>query len=522
VAGFLERNISAVAGAIERSVASERWCRERGFLQAVDARVKIVSLLALLIACSLAHDILILIVLYAVATALAFASRIGLGAFTKRVWVFIPLFTGVVAIPALFLIPGTRIASAGPFVVTLEGVKTALLLILRVSSSVCYAILLILTTPWAGILQALRRMRVPALVVSLIALSYRYMLLLLRTLGELFLARKSRIIKTLTLRAEIGFMSRSVGFLFLKSLHVAEGVHMAMVSRGFDDALAWDSTGRAPSSAPPIGENVFELEKVSYAHPGGIPGIAVERLSIPRGSCTALLGPNGSGKSTLLTLLDGLVFPQTGVVRGLGIELTERALESGGFRTRFRSTVGLLFQDADIQCFSPTVREELAFGPRQQGLDEKDVDRRVEAALAALGIEEIAERYPYALSGGEKKRVAIASILTLDLDVYLLDEPTANLDPATEGILIDILAGLAENGKTLVVATQDLVLAQHIADMAVVLGHERHPLFIGPIEQALGDAALLEKAGLAHGHRHPHRRAGAAVRHSHYTEEKKP
>lgn len=518
MAGFLERNISTVARAIERSVASERWCREPGFLQRIDARVKIVSILALLIACSVAHGILVLLVLYAVATALAFASRIGLGAFTRRVWVFIPIFTGIVAIPALFLTPGTRIASAGPFVVTLEGAKTALLLVLRVSSSVSYAVLLILTTPWAGILQALRRLRVPVLVVSLVSLSYRYMLLLLRTLGELFLARKSRIMTSLPLRKEIDFVSRSAGYLFLKSLHLAEGVHMAMVSRGFDDTGDRDSTG----SAPTVGENVFELENVSYMHPGGIPGIAVEKLSIPRGSCTVLLGPNGSGKSTLLTILDGLVFPQTGVVRGLGAELSERALEAGGFRTFFRSMVGLLFQDADIQCFSPTVREELAFGPRQKGMDEKEVDRHVEAALAALGIEEIAERYPYTLSGGEKKRVAIASILTVDLEVYLLDEPTANLDPATEGILIDILAGLAENGKTLVVATQDLVLAQHIADLAVVLGHERRPLFIGPIEGALGDAALLEKAGLAHGHRHPHRRMSAGIRHSHYTEEKKP
>ena len=518
MARFLERNISTVARAVERNVASERWCRKPGFLQTIDPRVKIVSMLALLIACSLARDIVVLVALYAFATALAFASGIGLCVFTKRVWVFIPLFTGLVAVPALLLTPGTRIASAGPFVVTLEGVKTALLLVLRVSSSVSYAVLLILTTPWTAILQALKRLRVPALVVSLIALSYRYLLLLLRTLGELFLARKSRIIVSPPLRQEIGFVSRSAGYLLLKSLHLAEGVHMAMVSRGFDDALTRDSSGPAPS----IGENVFELEKVSYAHPGGVPGIAVERLAIPRGRSTALLGPNGSGKSTLLTILDGLVFPQTGSVRGFGVDLSERALEARGFRAFFRSNVALLFQDADIQCFSPTVREELAFGPRQKGMNEKDVARRVEAALAALGIEEIAERYPYDLSGGEKKRVAIASILTLDPDVYLLDEPTANLDPATEGILIDILAGLAEHGKTLVVATQDLVLAQHIADAAVVLGRERRPLFIGPIEQALGDAALLEKAGLAHRHRHPHRGTRAGARHSHYTEEKEP
>jgi cobalt/nickel transport system ATP-binding protein len=371
-------------------------------------------------------------------------------------------------------------------------------------------------------------LKLPALVTSLISLSYRYLLLLLRTVAELFIARKSRVIASLPFKKEIGFMSRSGGFLFLRSLHLAEGVHMAMVSRGFDEGTAPDGArgidpqGRLKMDVPPVSpEIIFDLENVSYAYPGGIHGIAIERLSIPRGRCTVLLGPNGSGKSTLLAILDGLVFPRSGRVTAFGTELSEKALDGGAFRRFFRSSVGLLFQDADVQCFSPTVREELAFGPRQKGLDEREVARHVEAALAALGIEDIADRYPYNLSGGEKKRVAIASILTVNLDVYLLDEPTANLDPATEGVLIDILAGLAENGKTLVVATQDLMLAQHIGDMAIVLGNERRPLFIGPMEAALADSTLLERAGLAHGHRHPHRRLPAGFRHSHYTEDKK-
>jgi cobalt/nickel transport system ATP-binding protein len=560
MAGFVEKNIAAAAGAIERSVASERWCRERGFLQVIDPRIKIISIAALLVACSLARGIVVLAALYALATVLALLSRIALGSFTRRVWIFIPLFTGIIAIPALFITPGEPIASFGPFVVTLEGAKTALILLLRVSGSVSFSILLVLTTPWDRILAGLRGLKVPALVTSLISLSYRYLLLLLRTVAELFIARKSRIIAPLPLAKEIGFVSRSGGFLFLKSLHLAEGVHMAMVSRGFDGeeppgeprkverhpdaarraaeiprgheanrgdtaygAQNGDPQGRLPlEAARSSREPVFELEKVAFAYPGGIPGIAVEKLSIARGRCTVLLGPNGSGKSTLLEVLDGLLFPQSGVVRALGTELSERVLETAEFRRFFRSRVGLLFQDADVQCFSPTVREELAFGPRQKGLDEREVARYVDAGLAALGIEDIADRYPYNLSGGEKKRVAIASILTVNLDVYLLDEPTANLDPATEGVLIDILAGLAENGKTLVMATQDLVLAQHIGDEAVVLGRERRPVFIGPIEAALSDTALLEEAGLAHGHRHPHRRIAAGIRHSHYTEDKKP
>jgi len=381
--------------------------------------------------------------------------------------------------------------------------------------------------------------------VALLALCYRYLLLLLRVVSELFMARRSRVIAPLPFRKEAAFVSRSAGYLLLRSMSLAEEVHLAMVSRGWSEdgpgahgdatqAASPNAAARRAGAGEPdpgvrrtaeqpelFSENVFEIENVSFSYPGDIPGIAIARLDIPCGRCTVLLGPNGSGKSTILKMLDGLVFPQSGSLRAFGAELSEHALANGAFQKSFRSRVGLVFQDADVQCFSPTVREELAFGPRQRGFEEDEVSRRVDAALAALGIEDLAERYPYRLSGGEKKRVALASILTMDLDAYLLDEPTASLDPSTEGVLIDIFTGLAGYGKTLVVATQDLMLARHIGDIAVVLGRDRRPLFIGPVEGALDDAALLERAGLTHAHKHPHRRSAAEFRHSHYAEEDK-
>ena len=542
MATFLEKNAAAAAQALERTVASERWCRAPGFLQAIDPRVKIVSFAAIILACSLSHAIVVPACLYALATLLAYTSKITVGDFTRRVWVFVPIFTAVIAIPALFITPGARIASLGPFAITDIGARSALMLLLRVSTSVSFSILLILTTPWNRLLDALGSLRLPGIVVSLLSLSYRYLLLLLRTVSELFMARRSRVIAALPFRQEAAFLSRSTGYLFLRSMHLAEGVHMAMVSRGWDDEApkggGWDNetskggggargtigdlsggSGR-PSGPEPQGASAFELRDISYTYAGDIRGIEIQRLDIPRGRCTMLLGPNGSGKSTLLAILDGLVYPQAGAVTAFGNALSAKALDNERFRRGFRSTVGLVFQDADIQCFSPTVREELAFGPRQQGLAEDEVSRRVEAALATLGIVPLAERYPYNLSGGEKRRVALASILTLDLEAYLLDEPTANLDPATEGILIDILSELAARGKTLVVATQDLMLARHIGDTAVILGREKRPLFIGPVAQALADTALLESAGLIHAHAHPHREAPATFRHSHYTEDK--
>jgi cobalt ECF transporter T component CbiQ len=534
MAGFLEKNVSAVARAIERTVASEASCRARGLLQAVDPRIKIVVFAALVLACSLTRSAALLAGLYVLAMILAALSRIGVGAFTKRIWIFVPLFTAVVAIPALFVTPGAPIASLGPLEITREGARAALMLVLRVSASVSFSVLLVLTTPWHRVLDALRSLRLPGVVVSLLSLSYRYLLLLLRTLSELLMARESRVVAPLPLRQETAFVSRSAGYLFLRSLHLAEGVHLAMVSRGWDDEGRRESgddrrASARPEEAPgrPTGEaaeppaaHAFELRDVGFAYPGGIPGLSIDRLDIPRGRCTILLGRNGSGKSTLLKVLDALLHPQTGSMTAFGRSVSEKALEDAAFRRFFRSTVGLVFQDADVQCFSTTVREELAFGPRQMGFDEAEVSRRVDAALAALDIAPLADRYPYSLSGGEKKRVALASILTLDLEAYLLDEPTANLDPAAEGILIDILSALAARGKTLVVATQDLMLARHIGNEAVVLGGEQRPLFIGSVERILADAPLLERAGLAHAHRHAHREAPTEFRHSHYTEDK--
>ncbi len=233
--GFLEKNVTAASRVLEKALANERWTRAEGFLQSVDGRVKIVGFVLLILFCSLTKRTEVLIILYGLAVMLAALSRINLGAFTVRVWIFIPIFSCLIALPALFLTPGTRAYSWGPLTLTREGITTALFLILRVSTSVSFAVLLVLTTPWNSLMQALRDVKVPAVVVALLSISYRYLLLLLRTLSELLLARKSRVIGDLPHRQELGFASRSAGVLFLKSLHIAEGVQMAMVSRGYDE-----------------------------------------------------------------------------------------------------------------------------------------------------------------------------------------------------------------------------------------------------------------------------------------------
>ena len=182
----------------------------------------------------------------------------------------------------------------------------------------------------------------------------------------------------------------------------------------------------------------FELQDVGYAYQevAALDGLS---LVIARGQRVVLLGANGSGKSTLLRLLDGLYFPDRGVLEAFGEPLTEARLADEAINFAFRRRVGLVFQNPDVQLFNPTVFDELAFGPLQLGWPSARIRERIEAMLARFAIGHLKDRAPHRLSGGEKKRVALASVLILEPDVLLLDEPTAALDPESQSEVIRFL-----------------------------------------------------------------------------------
>jgi len=257
------------------------------------------------------------------------------------------------------------------------------------------------------------------------------------------------------------------------------------------------------------GEPVFRLRGVRHVYAGRQTALDGVDLDIWAGERVALLGANGSGKSTLLKLLDGIIAPTSGSLRALGRDVA--AVAAGLEAFTFHREVGLVFQDPDIQLFSATVLDDVAFGPLQLGLDQDEVRLRCEEAMAAMAIGHLADRAPFELSGGEKKRAAIASVLSLRPQVLLLDEPTASLDPRTKWVLVDLIQRLGNAGRTLVVATHELDVVPLIADRAVVLSEEGRIVADGSPAAVLGDVELLVRANLIHEHLHRH----GAIRHSH-------
>jgi cobalt/nickel transport system ATP-binding protein len=200
---------------------------------------------------------------------------------------------------------------------------------------------------------------------------------------------------------------------------------------------------------------IFQAEKISFSYNNQI-ALKDVSLTVGAGERIAILGANGSGKSTLLKLFDGLYFPQSGTLSAFGAPLTEQSLEDETRAFAFRRRVGLVFQDPDVQLFSPTVWDEVTFAPLHLGLPKSEVVERSEWAMDLLGITKLRDRAPHRLSGGEKKKVALASILSLRPEVWLLDEPTASLDPRSQSRLLDFIGELTQEGKTIITATHDL------------------------------------------------------------------
>jgi cobalt/nickel transport system ATP-binding protein len=244
--------------------------------------------------------------------------------------------------------------------------------------------------------------------------------------------------------------------------------------------------GSAAAAPGPDGRGTVELEHVHFRYPDGFEALGGVDLRIAAGEKVALVGPNGAGKSTLMLQLNGTLRPAHGSVRVAGMAVGKDTIR------RVRSEVGLVFQDPDDQLFSPTVFDDVAFGPLHMGLPAEEVHRRVDLALAAVGMAAFAHRVPHRMSLGQRKRVALATVLSMDPSILVFDEPSAGLDPRGRRELIGLLRSL---DQTMLVSTHDMRLVAEVFPRTVVMDGG---LIVadGPTSRLMADIAVLEAHGL--------------------------
>ena len=234
-----------------------------------------------------------------------------------------------------------------------------------------------------------------------------------------------------------------------------------------------------------MSHHYLRFDDVHYRYPNGYEALCGVSFRITHGEKVALVGANGAGKSTLLLHTNGLLMPsQGGVVLG-GIALTRRTLPL------VRQSVGLVFQDSDNQLFMPTVEEDVAFGPSNMRLEPEEIRRRVTEALDAVGALDLRGESPFRLSGGQKRRVAIATVLAMEPSVLVMDEPTSNLDPRARRQIIDLIRRFSH---TTLIATHDMEMVLDLCDRTIVM-KEGRIVADGSTRHVFGDLALLEECG---------------------------
>jgi cobalt/nickel transport system ATP-binding protein len=226
---------------------------------------------------------------------------------------------------------------------------------------------------------------------------------------------------------------------------------------------------------------VVAVRDLAFAYPDGHQALFGVDFEIARSERVALLGPNGAGKTTLVLHLNGIHEAQHG-----SVEVTDLPVAKANFR-EIRRRVGIVFQDPDDQLFMPTVRDDVAFGPANLGLRGEELDRKVAGALEAVGMAEHADRPPHHLSFGQRRRVAVATVLAMDPEILVLDEPSSNLDPASRRELADIVLGL---GLTVLMVSHDLPYALELCPRSLVM-NGGVIVADGPTHEVLSDAVLM-------------------------------
>jgi len=253
-----------------------------------------------------------------------------------------------------------------------------------------------------------------------------------------------------------------------------------------------------------LAEQIFMMDRVEYYYAADNRVFKNLSLSIQKGDSICIMGANGSGKSTLLKILCALAFPTGGKFEAFGQEINEARMQNESLARDYHRRVGFIFQNSDAQLFTTRVWDEIAFGPLQLGLSQEEVTTRVEDLLKMLNINHLRDRSPYRLSGGEKKKVAVASVLALNPEVLILDEPSSGLDPKTQRWLLELISQLIRMGRTIITSTHNLVLAHAISTRALVLSEQHEMIYDGATRDVLENRELLMAVNLIDEYCHIH------------------
>ncbi|TQM84125.1 cobalt/nickel transport system permease protein [Saccharothrix saharensis] len=365
--------------------------------------------------------------------------------------------------------------------VSVEGALAGWNILAKGTLGLLTSLTLAATTAPHDLLLGLQRLRMPPVLVTIATLMLRYAEVIVGEAKRMRVARISRGDDPRFLW-QLGATARGVGSLFIRSYERGERVHLAMVSRGWTGRVPGGGGGGA-AVEPQRSAPALVVERLAYAYPDGHQALYGVNLRVERGERVAVLGPNGAGKTTFALHLNGVLGGGSGRVEVAGLPVEKAHLKE------IRRRVGVVFQDPDDQLFLPTARQDVAFGPANFGLRGAELDDRVDRALAAVGMAGFADRSPLHLSGGQRRRVALATVLACDPEILVLDEPSANLEPVARRELAEVLLGL---DRTMLMVTHDLPYALQLCPRSVLIDGGV-VVADGPTRELLADTGLLAR-----------------------------
>ncbi len=412
-------------------------------------------------------------------TSVWWVARVPVSWFASRALIELPFVVLAVLLPLVG--HGRRVDFLG-VAVSVEGALAGWNILAKGTLGVLVSLTLAATTAPHDLLLGLQRLRTPSVLITIATLMLRYGEVIVGEAQRMRIARISRGHDPRFLW-QVGATARGIGSLFIRSYERGERVHLAMVSRGWSGTMPEMTGSSSPRPVRVVEPRTAALlvEHLAYAYPDGHQALFGVNLRVQPGERVALLGPNGAGKTTFVMHLNGVISGGSGRIEVAGMPVDKANLKE------IRRRVGVVFQDPDDQLFMPTARQDVAFGPANFGLRGAELDERVARALDAVGMADFADRSPLHLSGGQRRRVALATVLACDPEILVLDEPSANLEPVARRELAEVLLGL---DRTMLMVTHDLPYALQLCTRSVVID-EGVVVADGPTREILADTELL-------------------------------